>query len=518
MAEERLSMKKVKELLRLKWECQLSNRVIGHAIHASPSTVSYYTRAFKASGLTWPLEEKWDDQKLMAYLEPHCQQLKIQTQQKAPLNYTEIHQELKRTGVTLQLLWEEYQKHFGKKAYSYSEYCRRYRAWVKQLKPTLRQSYKVGEKCFIDYAGPKIPIHLPNGEIKEAIIFVGVLAASNYTFAKAYFTRSLPDWCDAHVSMFEFFGGLPIMVIPDNEKAGIKKACYYEPELNAQYEALASHYQIAVLPTRPYHPKDKAKAELAVLLVERWMMARLRNQIFFSLVELNQAIAQLLILLNQKPFKKLLGSRTSHFEEYEKSALRPLPKEPYEYAEIKEATVGLDYHVEAKGHFYSVPYLLIKKQVQCRVSNHIVEIFYQGKRVASHPRSFLVGAHTTLPEHMPKGHWAHKHWTPERFLHWSQSIGNSTLKVAEWNIQNKSHPECAYRIHLGLLKLSKRYGTLKLEEACFYALSIGSPTYKSINSILQQQLMSLPLPEQTHYQSKVHQNLRGPQYYRRLSC
>ena len=296
MSEERLSMKKLKELLRLKWGAQLSHRAIGRAIQVSPSTVSYYARAFKASGLDWPLDESWDDEKLAACLEPHCQQLKSQIVTKAPLDYSEIHQELKRTGVTLQLLWEEYRERCPKKAYSYSEYCRRYRVWVKQLKPHLRQTYKAGEKCFVDYAGPRIPIHLENGEIKEAMIFVGVLGASNYTFAKAYFTKSLPDWCAAHVSMFEFFGGLPTLVIPDNEKSGVKKACYYEPELNVHYEALAAHYQITILPTRPYHPKDKAKAECGVLIVERWLMARLRNQIFFSLEELNQAIAKLLVL------------------------------------------------------------------------------------------------------------------------------------------------------------------------------------------------------------------------------
>lgn len=517
MAEERLSMKKLKELLRLKWECQLSNRMIGRAIHVSPSTVSYYTRAFKASGLEWPLEANWGDKELMAHLEPYCQQLKLQTQTKASLNCIEIHQELKRTGVTLQLLWEEYKSKLGNKAYSYSEYCRRYRDWVKQLKPNLRQTYKVGEKCFVDYAGPKIPI-LVNGEIKEAIIFVGVLAASNYTFAKAYFTKSLPDWCNAHVSMFEFFGGLPLMVIPDNEKAGVKRACYYEPELNAQYEALANHYQITVLPTRPYHPKDKAKVETAVLIVERWLMARLRNQTFFTLAELNEAIAKLLIFLNEKHFKKLPGSRKSHFEEYEKKALRPLPKESYEFAEVQEALVGLDYHVEIKGHFYSVPYLLIKKRVQYRLSSHTIEIFYQRERIASHERSFILGGHTTLPQHMPKGHFAHQYWTPKRFLNWAEGIGTSMIQVAKWNIQHKSHPECCYRIHLGLQNLSKRYGALKLEQACAYALTIGSPTYKSIRSILQQQLMALPIAEQEFYQSKSHQNIRGSHYYRRLIC
>lgn len=516
MAEERLSMKKLKELLRLKWECQLSNRVIGRAIHVSPSTVSYYTRAFKSSGLEWPLDN-WDDKELMARLEPYCQQLKLQTQTKALLNYIEIHHELKRAGVTLQLLWEEYKTRFGNKAYSYSEYCRRYRNWVKQLKPNLRQTYKAGEKCFVDYAGPKIRI-LDNGEIKEAIIFVGVLAASNYTFAKAYLTKSLPDWCNAHVNMLEFFGGLPLMIIPDNEKAGVKKACYYEPELNTQYEALANHYQITVLPTRPFHPKDKAKVETAVLVVERWLMARLRNQTFFTLAELNESIAKLLVLLNEKPFKKLPGCRRSHFKEYEKKALRPLPKDPYEFVEIKQAMVGLDYHVEIKGHSYSVPYWFIKKQMQYRLSSHTVEMFYQEERVASHERSFILGGHTTLPQHMPKGHWAHQAWTPNRFLNWAEGIGSSMVQVARWNIQHKPHPECCYRIHLGLQNLLKRYGALKLEQACYYALAIGSPIYKSIRSILQQQLMSLPVTEQGSYKSKLHQNIRGSQYYRRLSC
>ena len=270
------------------------------------------------------------------------------------------------------------------------------------------------------------------------------------------------------------------------------------------------------MPTRPYHPKDKAKVESAVLIVERWLLARLRNRTFFSLAEANEAIAGLLEELNQRPFKKLPGSRKEHFERYEKIALNPLPNMPYEFANIKSVSVRLDYHVEIENHYYSVPCLLIGKKVEYRLSAHTVELFHEGRRVASHPRSFTLGGTTSLSEHMPKSHQAHVYWSKERFFAWAQGVGISALKVAEWTIQNKPHPECCYRIHLGLQNLAKRYGAFKLEQACQYALLIASPSFKSIRSILRQQLINLPTPEQKDYHSKSHHNLRGSEYYRHL--
>jgi len=366
MPTERLSMKRIKEILRLKYCAQLTHRQIGKSLCISPGSVSRYVNDAEACGLSWPLPEEISDEAL--------ERLIYGDKQSLPKRYhvpdwSAIYVELKKKGVTKQLLWEEYRNQYAAKAYSYSQFCTHLRAWIKLQKLSMKQVHHAGEKLFVDFAGQTIPVvqsHI--GETRQAQIFIAVLGASNYTYAEAVWTQQLPDWIMSHVRAFEFFNGVPEMVVPDNLKSAVSKACRYDPDINPSYQQLASHYNFAVTPARPYRPKDKSKVEVGVQIVQRWILARLRHQDFFSLKELNQAISTLLKELNERPFKKLPGSRRTAFLQLDKGALKTLPKEPYQYIEIKKARVHVDYHIEIDGHFYSVPYNLIRKEVIVRSS------------------------------------------------------------------------------------------------------------------------------------------------------
>lgn len=380
----------------------------------------------------------------------------------------------------------------------------------------MRQTHPAGEKLFVDYCGPTLPVVNPDtGEIRQAQVFVAVLGASSYTYAEATWSQSVPDWIGSHVRCFQFLGGLPAIVVPDNLKSAVSKACRYDPDLNPTYQQLADHYDIAVIPARPYKPKDKAKAEVGVQLVERWIMMRLRKQTFFSLAELNQAIRVHLDQLNAKPFKKRTGSRQSEFEALDQPALKPLPKHPFEYCEVKKARVHMDYHVDYQGHYYSVPYRLVKEEVMIHAGEHTLEIFHQRQRVAMHPRSHHKGGHTTDSNHMAKAHLKHQEWSPKRFLSWAEKIGPHTQALVQHQLTHRPHPEHGYRACLGLLNLTKQYGADRLEAACRRAMAIRAPTYKSVSSILTKGLDRVAL-EDTPEQSALpltHNNVRGADYY-----
>lgn len=518
MSQERLSMKKLREVLRLHYECHLSNRQIARALKLSATTVGNYLTAAQQCPQRWEDLQSQDDQQLMKLLGPHCQQLTSPLPKKSKIDYAQIHQELKKKGVTRELLHEEYQQHPQQKPISYSSFCRQYRDFKKKLKPSMRQTHSAGEKTFVDYAGPTIPIYDAKEQtLYQAVIFVGVLGASNFTFAEATRSRSLPDWIGSHVRMFEYFGGITEMLIPDNEKSAVSKACYYDPDINPNYTALAAHYQTAIVPTRPYHPKDKAKVEVAVQIVERWILARLRHQKFFSLVELNQAIAQWLEVLNNKPFKKLPGTRRSLYEALDKPALKALPQHPYEFKEIKKAQVNLDYHVEVDRHYYSVPHTYIHQHVDYHLSQHSVAIFYQGRQIAYHVRSYQIGKATTCKEHMPRSHWLHQQWTPQTFLNWSQAVGPNMKIIAHYLIEHQANIECTRRIYLGFLNLAKRYSKPRLEQACHYAKTHGLYSYTHLRSILATQSDQAPRQAANDDTQKttlaVHENVRGAQYY-----
>jgi transposase len=425
-----------------------------------------------------------------------------------------VHTELKRKGVTLQLLWEEYKERHAY-GWQYSWFCGHYQEYAKKLNPSMRQAHKAGEKLFVDYAGQTVPIvDRETGEAHAAQIFVGVLGASSYTYAEGTWTQSLPDWIGSHVRAFEYFGGVPEIVVPDNLKSGVTKPCRYEPDINPTYQEMAMHYGVAVLPARIKKPRDKAKVEAGVQLVERWILARLRHRTFFSLTELNIAIRELLERLNGRPFRKLPGqSRWSLFETLEKPALRPLPAQRYEYAQWKKARVSIDYHIEVEGHYYSVPYKLVREEVEVRLAGATVEVFYKSNRIASHPRSHVAGRHTTVKDHMPKAHQRYGEWSPSRIIKWAAKTGPNTALAVEKIMASRPHPEQGYRSCLGLLRLEKDYGPARLEAACQRALALNVPTYQSVKSILKEKLDRQPLFPAEELPVIEHPHIRGSDYY-----
>jgi len=513
MAKERLSMRKLKEVLRLKFETDLSNRQIAKSCSTSHVTVGKYLALAEQAALSWPLPENLDDAEIEKRLVEHVPRKPSQKPAMPPLEY--LHQELQRKHVTLQLLWYEY-KQQNPDGYQYSYFCELYNQWAKKLDVCLRQHHRAGEKAFIDYAGQTVAIIDPEtGTLQcDAQIFIATLGASNYTFAEASASQSLADWIASHIRAFEFFNGVPEILVPDNLKSGITQPCRYEPDVNPTYLDLAQHYHTTVIPARAAKPKDKAKVENAVLVVERWILAALRNHTFFSLAELNKAIAQKLVEFNNRKFQKLDGTRKQLFESLDKPALKPLPVKRYEYAEWKKATVNIDYHIEIDRHYYSVPYQLIKEQVDVRITNFIIEVLFKNKRVASHVRSFKAGGFTTLPEHMPKSHQKYLEWTPSRIIRWAEKTGPHTQQMVTQIINTRAHPQQGFRACLGIIRLGKRYSQKRLENACARALAIRSHSYKSVNSILKKGLDKQPLPStQWAVQPIDHPNIRGNHYY-----
>lgn len=513
MSAHRLTMRLVKEVLRLKFAAHLSHRQIAAALRIGIGSVSNYLSAFERSGLAYPLPSDLDEAELERRIFPPTDSV-IPAQFVVP-DFTQVHHDLRLKGVTRQLLWEEYCEQFGSQAYGYTQFCVLYRRWLKSRKLSMRQVHRPAEKMFVDYCGKTIPIiNAATGEVTEAQIFVAVLGFSNYTFAEATLSQKLEDWVSSHTRAFLYFGGVPQLVIPDNLRSAVTKACRYEPLLNQTYEEMLCHYNCAALPARPYKPKDKAKVEVAVQIVTRWILARLRNQQFFSLLELNIEIRRLLADLNNRLFKKLEGSRRIRFETLEKPFLQLLPPRPYEYSEWRKARVGIDYHIEIARHFYSVPFSFARREVEVRLTAQTLECFVGAKRIAVHVRSHLPGSHSTQAEHLPKAHRAHLEWTPGRFLNWANEIGEFTRQVVKHLLWTKLHPEMGYRSCLGLLSLAKTYGAERLEAACQRALLNGTPNRRSIVSILAQGVDRLPLPEETEEAPLIdHDNIRGSSYY-----
>ncbi len=514
MPAKRLSMRKIKEVLRLRAQGR-SDREIARSVKVARTTVRRIRRRAETAGLSWPLPDDLTESALEALLFPPHPPPGIYPRPLPDWKY--IHAELRRKGVTLQLLWIEY-KEAHPDGYQYSRFCDLFRQWRDALDPVLRQEHKAGEKTFVDYAGQTVPVVDPEtGEVREAQIFVGVLGASNFTFAEATWTQSLPDWTASHVRMFEYVGGVSELLIPDNLASGVSKACRYDPEVNPTYQELATHYGTAVLPARPKAPRDKAKVETGVQVAERWLLAPLRNHTFFSLAELNREIACLLDSLNDRPFQKLDGTRRSLFESVERPALQPLPTTRYEYAEWCKARVSIDYHIAVENHFYSVPYRLVRKQVEVRLTASTVEVLHDGHRVAAHTRSRRKGGFTTDPTHRPKAHREHLEWTPSRMIRWAQKTGPHTAAIVTRILEERPHPEQGYRPCLGILRLGERYSPERLEAACHRALAIRGVSYRSIKSILEHDLDRVPLEEQATLElPQEHENLRGPDYY--TSC
>lgn len=517
MPRERVSMRKIREVLRLKLGLGLSERQVAQSCEMGRSTVAEYGQRAKEAGLSWPLPEDLDDAALEAKLfgdEPE----KVVAGFLTP-DWEVVHQELKRKGVTRLLLWREYLAQ-NPEGYCYSSFTLKYREWKQGLNVTMRQDHKAGEKLFVDYAGMTVAIvNKDTGEITEAQVFVAVLGASNYSYAEVTKSQKLEDWLASHRRAFEFFGGVPEIVVPDNLKSGVTSACHYEPELNWAYAELAQHYDVAVIPTRVRKPRDKAKVETGVKIVEENILAPLRNRTFFSVREANEAVGLLLTELNAKPFQKLPGCRKSLFEQVEKPVLRPLPVEAYVLATWKKAKVNIDYHIEIDGHYYSVPFQFARQAVDVRLTSNTLEVYQQGKRIASHRRlpDLLQhrGRHSTIKEHMPKAHQENLEWTPGRMINWAQKTGEHTAKVVETILERQPHPEKGFRSCLGILRLAKSYEVGRLEAACQRACYFGSFSYKSVKSILENNLDRelLPTPETTPTLKQHHSNIRGASYY-----
>ena len=514
MPRKRLSMRKIREVLRLKYYCNRSIREISGSCGIGRGTVGDYLHRAKAAGLSWPLPDELSDTALEQQLFPSTAP-QVSSSRFVP-DFHDVHKELQsRKHVTLILLWQEYKEQHPD-GYQYSWFCHSYRDWAARLDVVMRHEHRAGEKLFVDYAGQTVDIvDSETGEIHNAQIFVAVLGASNYTYAEATLSQKIEDWIGSHVRAFSYIGGVPEAVVPDNLKSGVSKTCRYEPDINPTYNDLARHYQTVILPARVRKPRDKAKAEAGVLLVERWILAKLRKHTFFSLADLNREIGKLLQLLNSRTFKKLTGSRQSLFEEIDKPALKPLPASHYELAYWKKATVHLDYHVEVEGYYYSVPHTLVKKKLDIRYTQNTVECFYSNKRVASHLRKVPRGRHATIKEHMPLNHQKYLEWTPERFKRWAAKIGPETVILTELLLLKRTHPQQAYRTLLGILRLGKSYGEKRLEAACKRALHINSLSYRSVESILKSGLDQKPLPEENSKKEPVkHKNIRGAHYYK----
>ena len=513
MAAERLSMRTIKEVLRLKWEEGFSTTQVAHSCNIARSTVREYVARAEHAGLSWPQAADLDDTRLEALLFPPPAMGDIP--QRGALDMEYIHRELARKSVTLRLLWLEY-KEANPEGYQYSQYCLLYRQWRGTLDVSLRHHHRAGEKLFVDYAGQTIPITDPStGTTRDAFLFVATLGASSYTFAWASLSRDLPSWIDAHVRALRFFGGIPEIIVPDNLKTGVKKPCYYEPDINPTYLKMACHYGTVIIPARVVKPKDKAKVESAVLLAERWILAALRNHTFFSVEALNRAIARKLEDLNNRKFQKMDATRRSLYETIDLPALKPLPSTPYEYAECKKARVNIDYHVDIDKHFYSVPYQLVKEQVEVWLTNGTVEILYKNRRVASHARSYEHYQYTTVTEHMPASHRKYREWTPSRIIRWAGQNGPATGALVASIMEHRRHPEQGFRSCLGIMRLVTRYSPERVEAACRRALGLRAYSYKSVESILKHNLDLQPVESPTVQDHPIiHYNIRGRDYYR----
>jgi len=514
-------MRKIREVLRLKHELKLSARKIERCLELGHGTAGEYLKRAERAGLMWAQARELSDAELEERL--FEQVGRNEPWVRAPVDLAMVHMELRRAGVTLQLLWSEYQEAVAeggtsKKPYQYSQFCELYAEYRRKLSPSMRQVHRAGEKAFVDFSGKKPRIvDRATGEEIEVELFVMVLGASNYTYAEAVRTQTLPDFVGATVRGLEYVGCVPEMLVPDQLRSAVKMPDRREPEINATYAEVGQHYGTAIVPARPRKPRDKAKVEGGVLIAQRWIVACLRNRQFFSLEELNAAIRELLEKLNTRPFQKLEGCRRSAFETLDRPAMKPLPAQRYELGEWKlNVGVNIDYHLEYDHRHYSVPCALMNAKVDVRATATIVEVWRAGARVTSHERSYgPKGTAVTKPEHRPRAHREWGEWPPERLVGWAKTKGPKTGEVAAAILARGGHPESGRRACLGLVRLGERYGEERLEAACARALGVGNPTYKTVESMLKRGLDKVKPAEEMEAKAVVHENIRGGAYFDR---
>lgn len=497
----------IKDLIRLKYQSHLSHEQIAGTLKISKGAVAKYVALAQAAGLDWDTIQDWSEQRLTSALLPNASS----SQPYVVPDWARIHRELDRKGVTLMLLWQEYvAANEDARTWRYTQFCERYKAFAQTLKRSMRQHRRAGEKLFIDFAGSTVPLR----DGSRAQVFVSAMAASSYVFACATPAQRLDDWIECMVRALHFYGGVPQLIVPDNARAVIATPDRYEPQANRTVQDMARYYGTSVLPARPRTPRDKASAESSVQVITRWVLARLRHQRFDSVAQVDAAIAQYLTSLNERPFQKLPGSRASVFAELDAPALMPLPAQPYELARFKTVKVHIDYHVELEGHRYSAPHALVGQSLEARVTRHGIELLLRGQRVAAHARSDRRGGFTTIEAHMPAAHRAHMQWTPQRLIEWGQHVGVACGELITRLLQTYKHPEHGYRSCLGLLSLSKRYGSARLDAACERALALGTVRYSHVRDLLANNRDLLDRADtESGWSSPEHANLRGPGYY-----
>jgi len=504
VGQERLPVRKIREVLRLKAE-GFSDRQIAAAIGSARSTVQECIRRARDAGVTWPLAPTMDEAALHAKMYRRV----VPLSRTPRPDFAYLHAELRRRGVTRLLLWEEY-KSAHPEGWQYSVFCDQYRRWLATQELVLRQEHAPGDKLFVDYAGHTVPIQdRHSGATRAAQIFVAVLGFSNYTYAEASFSQGAGDWLGAHVRALNYFGGAPRAIVPDNLKSGVAKAHRYDPDINRAYQDFAEYYQLAVLPARVRKPRDKAKVETGVLVVERWILARLRNQIFFSLGELNGTVSALVERLNTRAFKKLEGNRRSRFEQFERATLKPLPPRAYEFGEWRKAKVHPDYHIEVARAYYSVPYRLIGERVDVRLTAQAVEVFHAGELVASHPRAKERAQRSTRRVHRPEKHIAVIDQHLDRVLERALAIGPATFGVVQSQAGARKHPEETLRSAMGILRLANDFTAARLEAACVRALALKACSYRAVRTLLQ----TPPSAPSSPALDLVHENVRGAKYF-----
>jgi transposase len=512
MPTERLSMRRIRQVLQLHFGARASARVIAHEVGVGRSTVQDYVARAAGAKLGWPLPADVTDAALEQLLFPAPTATPGVRRHPEP-DWAALVREMKRCGVSLMILWEEYHGAHPQ-GYGYSRFCELYRAFERRLSPTMRQTHLAGQKAFVDYSGKKIPItDRLTGEIRMAEIFVGVLGASNLTYAEATWTQTLPDWIGAHVRMFRFYGAAPRLLVPDNLKSGIHKASFYDPEANRTYGAMAAHYGVGVLPARPRKPRDKAPVEAGVRVAQYYLLGRLRNVIFFSLAECNAAITAAMTTMNARVMRRLGVSRRQLFDAVERPAMQVLPEQDYEYAEWHLARVGIDYHVEVAGFFYSVPHALIREQVDTRATARTIEVFHRGKRVAAHARRYGGPRHGTDPDHMPSAHRRYAEWTPDRFARQARDIGPNTEALILSVLARRPHPEQGFRTCIGVLRLFRGLAADRAEAVSARAIEVGVLSYDSVASILRHRLDRSASPQAADGTPLLHENIRGSGYF-----
>jgi transposase len=510
---ERLSMRTIRDILRQRWVLGRPHRAISRSCGRSVGAVYAALRRAREAGLDWPAVETMTDEALEAALYRRPAAVGPQRERPRP-DCVYVHTERRKPGVTLELLHLEYLERHPD-GYRYTQFCELYRQWLRRRRLTMRQVHRAGEKGFVDYAGKTPCLTDPaTGERVPVELFLMALGASSYTYAEATATQQLPDWIASHTRAFAFFGGVPIATVPDQLRSGVTTPCRYEPGVHRVYAELAAHYGTTILPARPGKPRDKAKVEVAVQVAERWIVARLRHETFYSLAAMNARIAELLEALNAKPMRHYGGaSRRDLFARLDRPALRALPAVPFAYAEWKWVRVNLDYHVEIDHHYYSVPHTLLHERLEARITATSVELFHRGQRVAAHPRSFVRGTPTTAPAHMPKAHQAHAEWSPSRFIRWATTIGPQTAALVAAILADRPHPEQGYRSCLGILRLAKRYDAARLEAACARALAAGARSYRHVDAILKRGLDRVGADPAAAPVVVPHENIRGRDYY-----